>query len=72
MQQEGHRLDAAGALYVPLTDNKRPNPITPLPLSVETPVDKRNLSVEKRFKVIYLTLESCHYGRTEFNFLSVF
>ena len=50
LQQEGHRLDAAGALYVPLTDNKRPNPITPLPLSVDTPVYKRNLPVEKRFE----------------------
>ena len=25
LQHEGHRLDAAGALYVPLLDYKRPN-----------------------------------------------
>ena len=49
LQQEGRKLDAAGVLYVPLTEYKSADPTTPSPLSVGTPVDRRNLPVENRF-----------------------
>ena len=52
MRQEGRELDAAGQLYVALTEYKRLDPATPSPLSVETPGDKRSGPVEDRFKRI--------------------
>ena len=42
-------MDAAGVLYVPLTEYKVANPTTPSPLSVGTPGERRNLPVENRF-----------------------
>ena len=42
MRQEGKELDAAGSLYVALTEYKRQDPATPSPLSVGTPGDKRS------------------------------
>ena len=50
--QEGKKLDAAGPLYVALTEHKGTNPTTPTPLSVDTPGDKRSGTVEDRFKRI--------------------
>ena len=50
LQHEGCRLDAAGALYVSLTEYKEQAPVTPLPLSIDTPGDKRNIPVESRFE----------------------
>ena len=50
--QEGKKLDAAGPLYVALTDHKGTNPTTPSPLSVDTPGDKRSGTVEDRFRRI--------------------
>ena len=41
MRQKGKELDAAGQLYVALTEYKRLDPATPSPLSVDTPGDKR-------------------------------
>ena len=52
MRQEGKELDAAGQLYVALTEYKRLDPATPSPLSVDTPGDKRSGPVEERFKRI--------------------
>ena len=52
MRQEGKELDAAGQLYVALTEYKRLDPATPSPLSVDTPGDKRSGPVEDRFKRI--------------------
>ena len=52
MRQEGKELDAAGQLYVALTEYKRLNPATLSPLSVDTPGDKRSGPVEDRFKRI--------------------
>ena len=52
MRQEGKELDAAGPLYVALTEIKKPDPTTPSPLSVGTPGDKRNGPVEDRFRRI--------------------
>ena len=52
MRQEGKELDAAGQLYVALTEYKRLDPATPSPLSVDTPGDKRSGPVEDRFKKI--------------------
>ena len=46
MKQEGKELDAAGPLYVALTEYKKPGPTTPSPLSVGTPGDKRSGPVE--------------------------
>ena len=46
MRQEGKELDAAGPLYVALTEYKKPGPRTPSPLSVGTPEDKRSGPVE--------------------------
>ena len=37
MRQEGRELDAAGSLYVALTEYKKQDPATPSPLSVATP-----------------------------------
>ena len=52
MRQEGKELDAAGPLYVALTEYKKPCPTTPSPLSVGTPGDKRSGPVEDRFRRI--------------------
>ena len=52
MRQEGRELDAAGSLYVALTENKKQDPATPSPLSVGTPGDKRSGPVEDRFRKI--------------------
>ena len=52
MRQEGKELDAAGPLYVALTEYKKPDPTTPSPLSVGTPGDKRSGPVEDRFRRI--------------------
>ena len=49
LRQEGKKLDAAGPLYVSLTEYKTVDPTTPSPLSVGTPGDRRNLPVENRF-----------------------
>ena len=49
LRQEGKRLDAAGPLYVSLTEKKTANPTTPSPLPVGTPEDRRNLPMENRF-----------------------
>ena len=42
LRQEGKSLDAAGILYVSLTEYKKADPTTPSPLSVGTPGDKRS------------------------------
>ena len=47
MRQEGRELDAAGSLYVGLTEYKKQDPVTPSPLSVDTPEDKRSGPVEQ-------------------------
>ena len=47
LRKEGKRLNAAGPLYVSLTEYKTPT--TPSPLSVGTPGDRRNLPMENRF-----------------------
>ena len=52
MRQEGKELDAAGPLYVVLTEYKKPDPTTPSPLSVGNPGDKRSGPVEDRFRRI--------------------
>ena len=52
MRQEGKELDAAGPLYVALTEYKKTGPATPSPLSVDTPGDKKNGPVEDRFRRI--------------------
>ena len=52
MRQDGRELDAAGQLYVTLTEYKKLDPATPSPLSVGTPGDKRSGPVEDRFKRI--------------------
>ena len=52
MRQEGKELDAAGQLYVALTEYKRLDPATPSPLSVDTPGGKRSGPVDDRFKRI--------------------
>ena len=52
MRQVGKELDAAGPLYVALTEHKKPDPTTPSPLSVGTPGDKRSGPVEDRFRRI--------------------
>ena len=49
LRQEGKKLNAAGPLYVSLTEYKTADPTTPLTLSVGTPGDRRNLPVENRF-----------------------
>ena len=57
LRQEGQKLDAAGTLYVPLTESKVTDPATPSSLSVGTPGDRRSLPVENRFKEIKLSQE---------------
>ena len=52
MKHEVKELDAAGLLYVALTDYKKQDPATPSPLSVCTPGDKRSGPVENRFRKI--------------------
>ena len=52
MRQEGRELDAAGSLYVALTEYKKQEPATPSPLSVGTPGDKRSGPAEDRFRKI--------------------
>ena len=52
MRQEGKELDAAGLLYVALTEYKKHDPATPSPLSLGTPGDKRSGPVEDRFRKI--------------------
>ena len=52
MRQEGKELDAAGPLYVALTEYKKTDPTTPSPLSVGTPGDKRSGPEEDRFRRI--------------------
>ena len=52
MRQEVKELDAAGPLYVALTEYKKTDPVTPSPLSVGTPGDRRSGPVEDRFKRI--------------------
>ena len=52
MRQEGKELDAAGSLYLALTEYKKQDPATPSPLSVGTPGDKRSGPVEDRFRKI--------------------
>ena len=42
MRQEGRELDAAGSLYVALTEYKKQDPATPSTLSVGTPENKRS------------------------------
>ena len=49
MKQEEEELDAAGPLYVALTESKKQDPATFSPLSVGTPGDKRSGPVESRF-----------------------
>ena len=52
MKQEEKEMDAAGLLYVALTEYKKQDPATPSPLSVGTPGDKRSGPVEDRFREI--------------------
>ena len=52
MRQEVEELDAAGPLYVALTEYKKSDPTTPSPLSVVTPGDKKSGPVEDRFRKI--------------------
>ena len=52
MKQEEKELDAAGSLYVALTEYKKQDPATPSPLSVGTPGEKRSGPVENRFRDI--------------------
>ena len=58
MRQEGKELDAAGSLYVALTEYKKQDPATPSPLSVSTPGDKRSGPVEDRFRNILETRQA--------------
>ena len=51
-RQEEKELEAAGPLYVALTEHKGANPPTPSPLSVDTPRDKKSGTVEDRFRRI--------------------
>ena len=52
MRQGGRELDAAGSLYVAMTEYKKQDPATPSPLSVGTTGDKRSGPVEDRFRKI--------------------
>ena len=49
LRQEGKKFDAAGSLYIALTEYKKLDPATPSPLSVGTPGNKRSHHVENRF-----------------------
>ena len=53
IKQEEKELEAAGPLYVALTEYKKENPTTPSPLSVGTPGDKRSGHVETRFRDVH-------------------
>ena len=48
IRQEEKELNAAGPLYVALTEYKKQDPATPSPLSVGTPGDKRSGPLESR------------------------
>ena len=50
LQHDERRLNAAGALYVRLTEYKPSDVVTPSPLLISTPGDKRSLPVEKRLE----------------------
>ena len=50
LKQEEKRLDAAGPLYIALTEYKKLDPAAPSPLSVGTPGDKRSHFVKNRFR----------------------
>ena len=50
MKPEEKKPDAAGPLYVALTEYKKLDPATTSPLSVGTPGDKRSNPVEDRFR----------------------
>ena len=50
LRQERQKLDAAATLYIPIAEHKATDPVTPSPLSVGTPGDKRSLPVENKFK----------------------
>ena len=50
LSQEGKRLDAAGPLYVALTEYNKLDPSTPSPLSVGTTGDIRSHPRENRFR----------------------
>ena len=50
LKQEEKKLDAAGPLYVALTEYKKLDPATPSPLSVGTPGDKSSHPVRNRFR----------------------
>ena len=50
LQHDRQMLNAAGALYVPLTEYKLADPAMPSPLLVDTPGDKRSLPVKVRFE----------------------
>ena len=50
MKQEEKDLDAAGPLYVALSEYNKLDPATPSPLSVGNPGDRRSNPVEDRFK----------------------
>ena len=52
MRQEWKGLDAAGPLYMALTEHKKPGRTTPSLLSVGTPGDKRSGTVQDRFERI--------------------
>ena len=64
MRQQGKRLDAAGPLYVSLTEYKKADPTTPSALSMGTPGDKRSLPVENKFKEV-LEREQAESGERE-------
>ena len=64
LRQEGKSLDAAGPLYVSLTEYKNADPTTPSPLSVGTPEDKRSLLVENWFREV-LEREQAESGEWE-------
>ena len=50
MKQEEKELNAAGPLYVTLTEYKKQDPVTPSPLSLGTPGDKRSGPMENGFR----------------------
>ena len=50
MKREEQELNAAGPLYVALTEYKKQDPDTTSPLSAGTPEDKRSDPVENRFR----------------------
>ena len=50
LKHERCRLDAAGPLYVPLTEYKEPTAVKPSLLSVDTPGHNRHLPVKNRFE----------------------